>query len=133
VAKYIDYTTEQIELFVTFKAMFNKRYRSSEEEAIAIRNFINNVAAIDAQNEKFWNHESLFKAAIWMNSDISGFDFLESFTGYRGRARARSYGIEYYHDENLPRYLNYYEQGFVNNVSYQGQCGACWSFAVTGM
>ncbi|KAG5683874.1 hypothetical protein PVAND_013135 [Polypedilum vanderplanki] len=132
IAKYIDYTPEQVDLFVTFKTIYKKKYRDNNEEAIAVKNFINNVATIDSQNEKFRRGETKFKTAIWINSDMNRLDFLESFTGYVGKPMKRLYKTKYRRDKNLPKYLNYFEDGFVTKVSNQRYCGSSWAFATIG-
>ena len=88
-------------------------------------NYILNLNFITEQNERFEEGISKFRAGIWQHSDIDVEKFIEDFTGYKGRPRARSFRNEF-PDEDIPGSLNYTKLGYVTRVMYQGYCGGCW-------
>lgn len=124
-SKIVEFTADQLVDFLEFEEKFNKSYKNADEESKAMKNFILNLNFITNHNKRFDRGLTKFRAGVWQHSDIDVSKFIEDFTGYTGRPKARSFRNDF-PDENIPESLNYTKLGYVTRVMYQGFCGGCW-------
>merc|ERR1711997_130443 len=118
--------------FKSFKQQFDKRYKTSLEEAIRLKTYEKNVDYINKHNLEAANGLHTFYLGLNEYADLSTEEwelFLLGTDVYEFGVYETENEII---DENLPTSVDWREKGYVTNVKNQGHCGSCWAFSATG-
>lgn len=119
-------------LFSKFKEDFNRKYETSEEEAMRYGIFKNNLYVIEQLN-KFEQGTGVYGITDFI--DLTQQEYFQK-TGLRNDLSRSSNDIANplaeIPDIDLPTSFDWREKTAVTPVKNQGNCGSCWAFSVTG-
>ena len=120
--------------FIDFKIKHHKYYNTTEEYDYRFNVFKQNLDYINNENSK----SNSYKLAVNQFADMTN----EEFTSIKQNPRyiqtillnklnrqPRSYLRNMI---NIPKSIDWVNEGAVTPVKNQGQCGSCWSFSTTG-
>jgi len=115
----------------SFKATFNRKYSNPTEEAFRKKIFLNNLMAIDQQNQRYDEGKSTFTMGVNQFADLTTQEFSETMNNYKSKPRDPA------HDQHIsaqanPTSMDWRTSGCVIEVKDQGQCGSCWAFSAIG-
>jgi C1A family cysteine protease len=115
--------------FSNFQERFSKRYESLEETESRFQIFRSNIRNIILHN---LDHTQNFTMGINQFTDLTPQEFKDRYVGGL-RAEVGSYGCKSFVSSasDAPSSIDWRQQGVVNQVRDQGQCGSCWAFATT--
>jgi xylem cysteine proteinase len=114
--------------FEKFKAKFNKKYVTPQEEAYRLRVFRDFFYRMKRLTDQGTNGYTL---GITKFADLTRDEFKARYLGARvDRNRARNeVSLE---TSEIPATVDWISKGAVTGVKDQGQCGSCWAFSATG-
>lgn len=119
-------------LFIKFKEDFNRKYETSEEEAMRYGVFKNNLYVVEQLN-KFEQGTGVYGITDFI--DLTQQEYFQR-TGLRNDLSRSSNDIANplaeIPDIDLPTSFDWREKNAVTPVKNQGNCGSCWAFSVTG-
>lgn len=119
-------------LFSEFKQNFNRKYETSEEEAMRYGIFKNNLYVIEQLN-RFEQGTGVY--GITDFTDLTQEEYTQR-TGLRNDLSRSSNDIGNPLAEipeiDLPTSFDWREKNVVTPVKNQENCGSCWAFSVTG-
>lgn len=127
-----------VQNFADFAAQTGKTYASQAERTLREGVFAARKSLVDSSNAAFSAGSSSYELAINAFSDLTNAEFLKQLTGNRKsaqgdqKANAHRQAVEVPSGVSIPEQFDWREKGGVTPVKFQGECGSCWSFAVTG-
>lgn len=116
--------------FIKFTLVHGKSYATKEEYEFRSQLFKNTLAFIQSENAK---SENAFTVGLNKFADWTPAEY-KRLLGYKPiRGGEKTYAPINY-NVSIPTSVDWREQGAVNPVKDQGQCGSCWAFsAVSGL
>lgn len=126
------YTSEDHQLFQSWKIQQSKAYSSSAEHQYRLNIFLNNVETIKAHNEK----ESSWTMGVNLFADLTTEEFRAQKLGVRIPQEELSKNVEggkcpSIDSSKLPESVDHTVTGGVAPVTDQKKCGSCWAFSAT--
>ncbi|XP_052709425.1 procathepsin L-like [Crassostrea angulata] len=116
-----------------FRILFNKTYKTLEEESWRFEIFRENVQKIEEHNKLYHLGKKSYFLGVNQFSDLKHEEFLK-FNGLK-KTSFKNEGCSSYlsaHNLVVPDSVDWRTKGYVTDVKDQGQCGSCWSFSTTG-
>lgn len=110
--------------FQEWKAKHAKTYKSPEEEMFRLFNFHKNYLKVSGHSE------TSYQVGLNLFADLTEQEFIAKYTGYN-YAPVKT-GVRSEPQQSLgqiPTSVDWRQQGAVNPVQNQGQCGSCWAFS----
>ncbi|KAM7357973.1 cathepsin K2 [Cochliomyia hominivorax] len=124
--------------FADFAQQAGKNYATAAEKALREGVFNAHKQLVDVNNAAFAAGKSTYELAANAFADVTNEEFLKHFTGNRKSSLGENLAKEHRQkaaiktDASIPDAFDWREKGGVTPVKFQGECGSCWSFAVTG-
>ena len=120
--------------FVNYIARFNKVYEDFEEFAMRLERFVHWHRIINEHNSTNGFHFSLDhnQFSDWTDKEyvaILGYVRFEDDENHKRKHYIPESDIP---DSDLPKSINWVEDGGVTPVKNQVHCGACWAFSAIG-
>ncbi|CAH1987825.1 unnamed protein product [Acanthoscelides obtectus] len=136
--------TADLEEWKNFKIRHGKAYTSSVEDRRRFSVFHENLKKILDHNERFNKGEVTYAMKVTKFTDMTEKelkDFL--MNSYGGGMRSSDYSQDAAHEstddqpssvhiKELPKTIDWRNQGAVTKVKDQGMCGSCWAFSAVG-
>ncbi|XP_065360558.1 procathepsin L-like [Calliphora vicina] len=128
---------DNVNNFADFAQQAGKTYASAAEQTLREGVFNANKKLVDANNLAYAAGEATFELAINAFADVTNAEFLKNFLGNRKSSAGENFAKQYrrkaaVQNKVVPDAFDWREKGGVTPVKFQGECGSCWSFAVTG-
>lgn len=124
---------QRVTLFESFKATHDKTYSNQVEEATRFAIFSANLAEIEEHNLLYDQGLVSYRKSINRFSDMTQEEFKSYLTLHSKPTLKSEQTIPYVKKGvEIAASVDWREQGYVTEVKDQGDCGSCWSFAVTG-
>jgi len=118
------------DLFDQWKLHHKKSYKAGFEEQLRFNIFSQNYLKIQEFNQMQDD------VVLGLNhfADLTTEEFRTLYTGYnRGSSKSNAAGVqEAMNPKDLPKSVDWREEGAVTPVKNQGACGSCWAFSATG-
>ncbi|XP_050516835.1 trophozoite cysteine proteinase-like [Diabrotica virgifera virgifera] len=125
---------EDYEEWISYKAEFSKKYGLAEDK-FRFQLFQKKLREIEQHNEKYEKGEIGWSKGINQFSDWTDDEFESILNKQLATTPVLGKSLGVYEadpNEPLPASVDWREKGAVLPVRYQGGCGACWAFSVTG-
>ncbi|XP_055372843.1 procathepsin L-like [Condylostylus longicornis] len=132
------FTGINVKTFADFVAQTGKKYATEAEKTLREGIFKQSLEKIDKHNADFTSGKSSYELGINPFGDLKLNEFVSGMTGRRkhterGSATTHKNQAGPPATVAVPDCFDWREKGGVTEVKFQGlECGACWSFAVTG-
>jgi KDEL-tailed cysteine endopeptidase len=117
-------TADEME-FVKYVAKYGKSYGTKEEFEYRAQLFKDTLVALSSENSKNGNS---FTVGTNLFADWSREEY-RSILGYRPRSGVRNFSDVTLQQSSLPSEIDWRNNGAVNGVKDQKQCGSCWAFS----
>jgi cathepsin L len=123
--------------FEIWKNMYEKEYKSVEDEITRFSVWMNNLRKIQQHNLEASLKMHTYRLGLNEYSDMTVEEVKKVMNGYLGleaknhtEPRNLFKTLKY---SQAPESIDWREKGgYVSEVKNQGQCGSCWSFSTTG-
>ncbi|XP_051007075.1 testin-2-like [Acomys russatus] len=114
-----------------WKAEHNRTYTVNEERSRRVV-WENNMKIIELHNQEYLKGKHNFTMRMNAFGDLTNTEFIKMLTGFQTQKlnRLEAFGKFLLHD--IPKAVNWKEQGHVTPVKDQGYCGSSWAFSATG-
>lgn len=113
--------------FYNFAIHYDKQYHSTEEFIFRYTVFYNNFLKIVKHNA---NPNRNFTMGVNHFADFTQSEFSNYIHGFNTHASNVNKGPFYVnHSANLPTHVDWRDNGIVNPIKDQGECGACYAFS----
>lgn len=111
---------------------YGRTYTNSSELEKRKRIFKENLEYIENFNNA---GNKSYKLGLNPYSDLTSEEFIASHTGFKvpnqlSSSKMRSVAIPFNLNDDIPKKIDWRQQGAVTNVKDQGSCGCCWAFSV---
>lgn len=122
------------EEFHVWKSRFNKNYLQGSDHVQRLQQWLLNNDFIKKHNEDFERGINTFKIAHNVYSDLSEGEFGQLLKGFNRNLHFQSRQLLQssnftYDDSYLPDSVDWRDQGYVNPIQNQKQCGSCYAFS----
>lgn len=117
-----------------FKLKHGKHYESSED-VFRMKVFMDNKHKIAKHNSLYERGIKKYKLAMNEFGDKLHHEFVQTMNGFKRQYQSHyENGSTYLSPANvqIPKSVDWREEGYVTPVKNQGSCGSCWAFSTTG-
>lgn len=128
------WSADQKEKFLKWKATYKKSYPSTEDEARAMDSMLQNHYEIEAHNKQFREGKVSFERGLWKRSDFSFIEKQKLLTGSKNLPLgSEKRTLQAAPMKAAPSSLDWVKAGRVHEVDDQSVCGSCYAFATVGV
>jgi len=124
--------------FSSWKKVFNKIYKTVEEEEQKLATWVDNLERIAKHNLMYDLNLKTYRMEMNHFGDMNATEYKTTMNGYRRDLKKLKFNphgamfLESLNNVTLPSEVDWRDEGYVTPVKDQGQCGSCWSFSTTG-
>ncbi|XP_069690871.1 procathepsin L [Periplaneta americana] len=131
---FFDLVTEEWE---AFKLEHGKKYKSDVEDKFRMKIFMENRHKVAKHNAAYEQGVHKFKLGMNKYGDMLPHEFTHIMNGFNKMQKKQNkilQGATFITPANveLPRTVDWRDDGAVTPIKDQGQCGSCWAFSSTG-
>ena len=120
--------TQEEREFVNYVALYGKSYGTKEEYEFRANLFKQTMEFVKRENEKKENTFTvgINKFADWTPTEV------KRLMGYRKSDNKKEYIQANQNEVSIPTSVDWRDEGAVNPIRDQGDCGSFWAFAAVG-
>lgn len=127
--------------FCCFQAKHNKKYSDVGEERLRFKIYLENRHKIAKHNTRYHQKNVTYKLEVNKYADMLHSEFVRTLNGFNRTSGDRENSV-YRMEEpvtfigaanvEIPKAVDWRDNGAVTPIKDQGHCGSCWSFSATG-
>lgn len=121
--------------FRLWKKLYNKQYKTVEEDITRFAIWLNNWKKVAQHNLETELKKHSYTMGVNKYSDLTNQEITDTMNGFLGEKKVNTTGRKVFansYSRKLPEQVDWRKEGYVTEVKDQGQCGSCWSFSATG-
>lgn len=130
------YTPEEKKYFKEWRKKHNKRYKTHEEELVAMEKVVDHFDKVEAHNKLYDEGKVSFRIGVWEHSDLSSEEKKTFLTGVivpeEEKTRSKRWADPPSYPAG-PASIDWKKHGLVGPIENQGSCSSCWAFSATGV